>query len=125
MNIVHLVSPGIDVAPMYDIIHHMKRTTIFIDEALDSDVRALAKRQGRPLGAVVREAIGQYVSKHNQTEDLKLSFMAIGRSGHHDTADTHEQWLWQDPPPHGKGQSSGKKSPRPRKTASRSRKANR
>ena len=110
---------------MYAIIRHMKRTTIFIDEALELDVRALAQRQGRPLGAVIREAIGQYVSKHKQKEDLKLSFMAIGRSGHHDTADTHEQLLWRDVSPKGKGLSRKEKSPRPRKTVSRSRKANR
>jgi predicted DNA-binding protein len=74
----------------------MKRTTIFMEEHVESDLHAVARRQGRPVAAVVREALGRYVAQEKGKSDLSLSFLAVGRSGHTDTAETHEAWLWSD-----------------------------
>ncbi len=81
---------------MYAIIGHMKRTTIFIDEATERDLRAIAERDRRPVSGLVREALGSYVARRKK-EGTRLGFVAIGRSGHGDTAEVHEELLWRDP----------------------------
>ena len=75
----------------------MKRTTIFIDEALERDLRAIAEREKRPVSWVVREALGSYVTRRKKAGP-GISFIALGRSGHRDTAEKHEELLWQDLP---------------------------
>ncbi|MGH9202951.1 MAG: hypothetical protein ACRD2A_17135, partial [Vicinamibacterales bacterium] len=88
--------------PKYDIIRHMKRTTLFLDEQLEHDLRILSKRKGRPLASVVREAMAQYVARQlEQDSDRSVRFVASGRSGHTDTAERHEELLWGDLEPHG------------------------
>ncbi len=85
----------------------MKRTTIFIDESLERDLRAIAEREKRPVAGLVREALGSYVAKRKKACSPP-SFVALGRSGRRDTAENHEELLWQEPP--------GKKTPRLRKS---------
>ena len=77
----------------------MKRTTIFIDESVEADLHALARRQQRPVAAVVREAVEQYVVGQRRARDARPSFAAIGRSGVTDTAAHHEAILFADLPP--------------------------
>jgi hypothetical protein len=74
----------------------MRRTTILIDESLDSDVRSLARRLRKPLGAVIREALARYVESQASTTGPTLGFVAIGRSGHSDVAERHEDLLFAD-----------------------------
>jgi predicted transcriptional regulator len=73
----------------------MKRTTIFIDEGLESEIKILAARRKEPVAALVREALEGYL---NREKDAKrtLSFVAAGRSGHKDTAERHEELLWRE-----------------------------
>jgi len=80
---------------MYVIIHRMKRTTIFIDEALERDLRAIAERDCRPVSGLVREALGAYVARRKK-EGPGLGLFAFGRSGHRDTSAMHEELLWRD-----------------------------
>lgn len=75
----------------------MKRTTIFIDEQLERDVRALARRQRRSAASVVREALAAYVAKASTGRTRVPSFVAAGGSGQRDVADRHEELLWSDP----------------------------
>lgn len=75
----------------------MKRTTIFIDEALEADVRAVARQQGRPLAAILREALGDYLRNRKQKTRKPFAFVAVGRSGFRDTAERNEDLLWQNP----------------------------
>ncbi len=76
----------------------MKRTTIFIDEALEYDLKALARRRGQPVASVVREALAEYVVEAKHAGAVSLSFVAAGASGHDDTAERHEELLWQEAP---------------------------
>jgi predicted transcriptional regulator len=78
----------------------MKRTTVFLDEGLERDLKALAARKGEPAASLVREALGEYVARHHPDEP-RLGFLAAGRSGRSDGAETHEDLLWQDLAPHG------------------------
>ena len=47
----------------YASIRRMKRTTVFLEERLESDLHALARRQKRPVASLVREALDGYVSR--------------------------------------------------------------
>ena len=72
----------------------MKRTTLFIDPQLERELQALARRDGRPMAALVREAIAQYVAAARDARSATLSFVAAGRSGRADIADRHEELLF-------------------------------
>jgi len=78
----------------------MKRTTIFIDEAIDADLHALARRQQRPVAALVREAVEQYVVAGRQAGPARPAFVGMGASGFADTAERHEEMLFADLAPH-------------------------
>jgi hypothetical protein len=94
----------------------MKRTTLFLDEQLEHDLRALSKRKGLPLASVVREAMAQYVASEKQRGRAAVRFVASGRSGHADTAERQEELLWGDLDPHGR---SGSAPARRRRVAAR------
>ena len=71
----------------------MKRTTIFIEEGVERDLKALAERENRSAASVVREAIGEYLARRPGARN-RLGFVAAGRSGRADTAERHEELLW-------------------------------
>jgi hypothetical protein len=77
----------------------MKRTTIFLDESAERDLKALAQRRDVPMADLVREALGRYLVEEKRGESAPLSFIAIGRSGRSDTAERHEELLWLEPHP--------------------------
>jgi hypothetical protein len=73
----------------------MKRTTIFIDERLERELQAIARRQGQPVAALVREAVARYVLEARGASAPRPRFVAAGASGHHDVAERHEDVLFQ------------------------------
>lgn len=73
----------------------MKRTTIFIDEPVERDLKALAAADGRSAAALVREAIAEYLARRGRRH-AELGFLAAGRSGRSDTAEKHEELLWRE-----------------------------
>ncbi len=74
----------------------MKRTSLFIDEALERDLQAIARQDKRPVASVVREALAIYVANREPADTPALSFIGAGASGHSDTAERHEDLLWRD-----------------------------
>jgi hypothetical protein len=76
----------------------MRRTTVFLEDALLRQARARARREGKSFAAVVREAIERYLSDAGSSRSLKLPTLT-GRfaSGHADTAETADTLLWKDP----------------------------
>jgi hypothetical protein len=79
----------------------MKRTTVFLDEGLERDLKALAARKGEPAASLVREALGEYIVRQ-RSEAPRLGFLAAGRSGRSDVAETHEELLFRELSPHGR-----------------------
>ena len=77
----------------------MKRTTIFVPEALERDLQLLASREGKPAAAVVREAIAEYVA-HRQPAGTLPSFAGAFASGRSDIAERHEELLFKSLSPH-------------------------
>ena len=75
----------------------MKRTTVFLYETTECDLKTLARQQGRPVADMVREAIVEYVAREKTKERPPLRFLAFGRSGHTDTAERHEELLFAEP----------------------------
>ena len=96
----------------------MKRTTIFIDEQLERELQALARRLGRPAAGLVREAVAQYVVAARAARAPRLRFMAAGRSGRADTASRHEELLFADATP---PRTTRREPARPRATRSKRR----
>ena len=84
----------------------MKRTTIFIEPQLERELQALARRSGRPMAAIVREAVAQYVAADRERRPSRLGFVASGRSGRRDIAERHEDLLFQADPAGRPGTSS-------------------
>lgn len=74
----------------------MKRTTLFIDERLERELRALARRRDLPMAAVVREAVERYVVSAREAAPRRPAFVAAGRSGRDDVAERHEELLFAD-----------------------------
>ncbi len=68
----------------------MKRTTLFIDEALERDLQSIARQEKRAVASVVREALATYVASREPADTPALSFIGAGASGHSDTAERHE-----------------------------------
>jgi predicted transcriptional regulator len=77
----------------------MKRTTIFVPEALERDLQLCARREGKPTAAVVREALAAYIAQKGTAQALP-SFAAAFESGRSDTADQHEEVLFKGLSPH-------------------------
>lgn len=75
----------------------MRRTTIFLPEELDGDLEALARRTGKPLAGLVREALVEYVVKARRESARLPSFVGIEASGRDDIAERQEELLWKDP----------------------------
>ena len=77
----------------------MKRTTIFVPEALERDLQLCARRAGKPTAAIVREALAAYVAQMQPAARLP-SFSAAFDSGFTDTAERHEEILFAGLSPH-------------------------
>jgi hypothetical protein len=74
----------------------MKRTTIFADEGLLNELKALSAEQGQSVAQVIREALTQHIARKRRTRK-PLSFVGAGRSGKRSIAERHEQLLWRRP----------------------------
>jgi hypothetical protein len=76
----------------------MKRTTIFLPESLERDLQGEARRTGKALASVVREALVEYVvARQSKKGSRKLSFVACGAGDRTDVAERHEELLWASP----------------------------
>ena len=98
----------------YASIRRMKRTTVFLAEGAERDLKSLAARQGEPVASLIREAISEYLVRRKK-ERPALGFVAAGRSGRDDVATRHEELLWRDLAPHGDSATARK----PRKASPR------
>ena len=92
----------------------MKRTTIFVPEALERDLQLYAKRDGRPAAAVVRDAIAEFIGKRRAALP---SFAGAFDSGHTDTAERHDEILFGRLQPHAGGQraAAARRQPAPKR----------
>ncbi len=86
---------------MYVSIRHMKRTTVFLDEEAEQDLRLLAERKGVPAASVLREAIDRYLGEERRKTGLPVRFLAVGRSGTRTTSERQEKLVFRDLEPHG------------------------
>ncbi len=73
----------------------MKRTTIFIDEGLLEELRAISEEEGKNMSESIREAMKNYV-RAKRRKKRRISFVGIGNSGKRSIASRHEDLLWQE-----------------------------
>ena len=77
----------------------MKRTTIFVPEALERDLQLYARSQKKPTAVVVREALAEFIARHQPAQALP-SFTGSFASAYSDTAERHEALLFTSLAPH-------------------------
>jgi len=78
----------------------MKRTTIFLRDDLEADLRAIARRRQVAMAEVVREALSGYVARSKKRPAARPGFIGVGASGRSDVAERHEELLWASLGPH-------------------------
>ena len=68
----------------YDICYHtyMKRTTIFVPEALERDLQLYARRAGKPTAAIVREALAAYIAKSQPAAESAVVLGGVRQRAH-------------------------------------------
>lgn len=78
---------------MYD----MRRTTLFLDEKLQRQLREAARKRGTSVAQLVREALALYLSRGTAPATALPSIAGRFASGAVDTADRVDELLWRDP----------------------------
>jgi len=74
-------------------IYYMKRTSLFIEDELERDIKMIARIEGKTASEVIREALREYVKRNLGKRNL--SIVGIGRSGRSDISESHEDNLWE------------------------------
>jgi predicted transcriptional regulator len=95
----------------------MKRTTIFVPEALERDLQLHASREGKPTAAIVREALGEYIARRQP--GALPSFAGAFASGRSDTVEQHEELLFAALTPHGDAKQDTRRPPTTRRARRR------
>ena len=97
----------------------MKRTTVFVPEALERDLQLYARREGKPVALLFREAVAEYLATRRVSDAVLPSFTAAFDSGHRDTAERHEEILFRNLDPHAARSTVTYKLPRRARAARR------
>jgi hypothetical protein len=76
----------------------MIRKQIYMDEALDRGLKALAARTGKPEASHVREAVKEYLGRHLTRTDQDPLDALVGLiddpGGPDDVAENHDRYLY-------------------------------
>lgn len=83
---------------MYDIIRHMKRTTIFLPEPLERRLHSFARRAEKPIAEVVREALTKHLDSERR-EPIRLP--PTFSSGRSDISSRIDELMFEGVDPHG------------------------
>lgn len=76
---------------------YMLRTTVYLDEKTESELRLLASRSGRPKAELIREALQRYVEKERSRLEVELP-PGVGRyaSSRDDVSERADVLAWVD-----------------------------
>ena len=69
----------------------MEKTTVYLDSGDYRRLKALAKETGRPVAALIREAVAEYAAR--QGVAARPSSIGIGHSGRSDLSECAEDLL--------------------------------
>ena len=74
--------------------YHMppaQKTTVYLDAEAYQRLKAIARAQGRPPAALVRDAIAEFADRHGKRKRPRS--IGIGRSGRRDLSEKAEKLL--------------------------------
>ncbi|HUY98237.1 MAG TPA: ribbon-helix-helix protein, CopG family [Verrucomicrobiae bacterium] len=54
----------------------MHKTTVYVPEAMDHELRETARRDGRPAAELIREAITDYLARHQRPRPASIGVLA-------------------------------------------------
>ena len=74
----------------------MTRTQLYVDDELAAQVRQVATLQGRPVAAIIREALRAYLLRLQQPADNDPFLPIVGAyaGGPNDAAQEHDRYLY-------------------------------
>jgi hypothetical protein len=75
----------------------MRRTTVFLDEALERRLKQRARREGKSFAQCVREAVAQYLAGRPGTRRGLPPFFGIAAGADRDLSERVDEYLWPDP----------------------------
>ena len=79
-------------------IYDMKRTTVFLDDALLRRMQAHARKHGMSFASAVREAVRHYLASSSPRRSGRLpSVTGQFSSGRRDVSSRAEDLLWKEP----------------------------
>jgi Ribbon-helix-helix protein, copG family len=73
----------------------MKRTTVYLEEDLNLELKRLADQQGRPQAELIREALREY-AQANRSSRVVPVWVGMGQSGVHDLSERLDELLFSD-----------------------------
>lgn len=71
----------------------MKRTTIFADDVLLSQVKKASARENKSVAQFIREALKSHLERHTPPAN-RFDFIGQYESSRNDVAEMHEELLW-------------------------------
>ena len=71
----------------------MKRSTVYIEESVDLELKRLARQTGHSQAELIREGIREVIAKHKRKRPLPKS-VGMVNSGNSELADSAEDLLW-------------------------------
>jgi hypothetical protein len=75
----------------------MEKTTLYLPTVLQAELRALARRSGRPQAALIREALEAYVAGHDRPRPRSIGTAGDGSLDARDAkAWVRERWAAED-----------------------------
>jgi hypothetical protein len=75
----------------------MRRTTLFLDDRTQKQLRQLARKRGTSVAQLVREALALYIARPATPGAAMPSVAGRFTSGTSDTSERVDDLLWRDP----------------------------
>jgi len=69
----------------------VQKTTIYLDQTQYRRLKAIAREQGRPPAALLREAVAEFTSRHGRRGRVKS--LGVGHSGRSDLSERAPELL--------------------------------
>jgi predicted transcriptional regulator len=76
-------------------IYVMKRTTVYLEEDLNLELKRLADQQGRPQAELIREALRNY-AQANRSSRAVPEWVGLGQSGVGNLSERVDELLFSD-----------------------------
>ncbi|MBI4652068.1 hypothetical protein HY745_12495 [Candidatus Desantisbacteria bacterium] len=71
----------------------MKRTTIFTEEKIFTNIKHIAQEENLTISEIIRQALEKFINDRYKSKK-KISFINAGKSGKKDISEKYKELLW-------------------------------